>query len=79
MLIFSVAMTFAGTFGVPRRHYDISFAQAPFDFQFSPAVDLVITAMAIGGLLAILGGAIYIAITVWSVFFGKPLEAEVKA
>ncbi|GBD32507.1 MAG: hypothetical protein KatS3mg081_2416 [Gemmatimonadales bacterium] len=79
MLIFSVAMTFAGTFGVPRRHYDISFAQAPFDFQFSPAVDLVMTAMAIGGLLAITGGAIYIAITVWSVFFGKPLEAEVKA
>lgn len=79
MLIFLVAMTFAGTFGVPRRHYDISFAQAPFDFQFSPAVDLVMTAMAIGGLLAITGGAIYIAITVWSVFFGKPLEAEVKA
>ena len=28
MLIFSMAMTFAGTFGVPRRHWDIGFNQA---------------------------------------------------
>jgi cytochrome c oxidase subunit 1 len=74
MLIFSVAMTFAGTFGVPRRHWDISFSQAPFDVPFSPAVDLIIGVMAVGGLLAAVGGAIYIVITVWSVFFGKPLE-----
>ncbi|OGT96394.1 MAG: cytochrome C oxidase subunit I [Gemmatimonadetes bacterium RIFCSPLOWO2_02_FULL_71_11] len=71
MLIFTMAMTFAGTFGVPRRHWDISFAQAPFDFQFSPTVDLMIGIMAIGGLLAVTGGAMYIVITVSSVFFGR--------
>jgi cytochrome c oxidase subunit 1 len=75
MLIFSLAMTFAGSFGVPRRHWDISFTGAPFDVQYSPAVDVVIAVMAIGGLLGILGGAIYILVTVWSVFFGKPLPA----
>ncbi|TFG53707.1 MAG: cytochrome C oxidase subunit I [Gemmatimonadales bacterium] len=75
MFIFSICMTFAGTFGVPRRHWDISFAQAPFDIQFSPAVDLLIGIMAIGGLLAALGGGIFILVTVWSVFFGKKLEA----
>jgi cytochrome c oxidase subunit 1 len=75
MLIFSMAMTFAGAFGVPRRHWDISFAQAPFDVQFNPAVDLLLGIMAIGGLLAATGGGMYIVITVWSVFFGKPLEA----
>ena len=74
MVIFSITMTFAGTFGVPRRHYDITFANAPFDLQFSPAVDLLIGIMAIGGLLAAVGGGIYLLITVWSVFFGKPLE-----
>jgi cytochrome c oxidase subunit 1 len=77
MALFSSAMMFAGTFGVPRRHYDISFADAPFDVQLSPAVDLIIGAMAIGGLLASVGGAIYIIATVWSVFFGKPLPAQV--
>jgi cytochrome c oxidase subunit 1 len=76
MTVFSMAMTFAGTFGVPRRHYDISFASAPFAVQFNPAVDLIIGVMALGGLLASLGGAIYIVSTVWSVFFGAPLPAD---
>jgi cytochrome c oxidase subunit 1 len=75
MVVFSMAMTFAGSFGVPRRHWDISFTNAPYDVQFNPAVDLVIGIMAMGGLLAALGGGIYILITVWSVFFGKPLIA----
>jgi cytochrome c oxidase subunit I len=74
MLIFSMAMTFAGTFAVPRRHWDITFTNAPFDLQFSPTVDMLLGVMALGGLLAAVGGAIYILVTVWSVFFGKPIE-----
>jgi len=73
MLVFSIAMTFAGTFGVPRRHWDIAFTGAPFSVQFSPAVDLVIAVMALGGLVGIAGGGIYILVTVTSVFFGKRL------
>jgi cytochrome c oxidase subunit 1 len=73
MLIFSMAMTFAGTFGVPRRHWDITFAGAPFDVAYSPAVDLMMGVMGIGGLIAAVGGGMYILITVVSVFFGKPL------
>ena len=76
MAVFSVAMTFAGTFGVPRRHWDTTFSQAPFEMQFDPAVDLVTAIMAVGGLVAALGGAIYILITVWSVFFGVRLEEK---
>ncbi len=75
MLVFSLAMTFAGTFGIPRRHWDVTFSGAPFDVQYSPAVDLIVGVMAIGGLLGIVGGGIYILVTVWSVFFGKPLPA----
>ena len=76
MLIFSIAMTFAGTFGVPRRHYDITFANAPFDVQFHPSVDLVIGIMAVGGIIAAVGGGIYILVTVWSVFLGRPMPEE---
>lgn len=79
MALFSSTMMLAGTFGVPRRHYDISFADAPFDVQLSPAVDLIMGVMALGGLLAGVGGAIYIVVTVWSVFLGKPLPAQVTA
>ena len=74
MVIFSIFMTFAGGFGVPRRHWDTSFTNAPFDMQFSPTVDLVTGIMAMGGLLAAIGGAIYIVVTVWSVFFGESIE-----
>lgn len=74
MLVFSMTMTFAGTFAVPRRHWDITFQNAPFDLQFSPAVDLLLGIMALGGLIAALGGGIYILVTVWSVFFGEKLE-----
>jgi cytochrome c oxidase subunit 1 len=75
MLLFTMSMTFAGTFGVPRRHYDITFSGAALDIQYSPAVDLLLGVMGIGGILAATGATLYIVITVWSVFFGKPLEA----
>ena len=76
MLIFSMAMTFAGTFGVPRRHWDIGFNQALFQPEFTPAINLIMGVMAVGGLIAIAGGAIYIVITVVSVFFGKRMAAD---
>jgi cytochrome c oxidase subunit 1 len=77
MLIFSIFMSFSGGFGVPRRHWDINFTGAPFQQAFHPAVDALMAIMALGGLLAGIGGGIYILITVWSVFFGKPFtEAD---
>jgi cytochrome c oxidase subunit I len=75
MLIFSVAMTFAGNFGVPRRHWDITFSGAPFEYQFSPVADLMLGITALGGLIAAVGGGIYILVTVWSVFLGQPLDS----
>lgn len=79
MLLFSMGLTFAGTFGVPRRHYDITFAGAPFTVEYSPAVDLMMGLAAVGGLIAAVGGGMYILITVWSVFLGKPLGDSADA
>ena len=76
MVLFTMAMTFAGTFGVPRRHYDITFANAPFQLEYSPAVDLMLGIMGIGGVLAATAAVLYIVITVWSVFFGQKLTAQ---
>jgi cytochrome c oxidase subunit 1 len=60
MLLLSMGMTFAGSFGVPRRHWDISFSQAPFGVEFSPAVDLVLAVMGIGGIMAVTGVYLFI-------------------
>jgi cytochrome c oxidase subunit I len=76
MLIFSIFMSFTGGFGVPRRHWDITFTGAPFQQAFHPAVDALMAIMALGGLIAAVGGGLYILITVWSVFFGQPFTEE---
>jgi cytochrome c oxidase subunit 1 len=73
MLIFTLSMTFAGSFGVPRRHWDISFSQAMFDVQFNPIVDVILAVVALGGLLAATGAFLFVAIAVKSVFFGEQL------
>jgi cytochrome c oxidase subunit 1 len=74
--LMSVSMTFAGMFGVPRRHWDISFANAPFQLAFPPAVDIMLAGIGIGGLLAATGGLIYVLMAVASVFFGQPVDLE---
>jgi cytochrome c oxidase subunit 1 len=73
MFIFTVSMTFAGNFGVPRRHWDITFSQAPFSVPFNPIVDLFLALVALGGLLAATGAFMFVAIAVKSVFFGQPV------
>ena len=78
MLIFTLSMTFAGSFGVPRRHWDITFSQAPFDVQFNPIVDLILAVMALGGLMAATGALLFVAIAVKSVFFGEAIGSIVK-
>jgi cytochrome c oxidase subunit 1 len=78
MLIFTLSMTFAGGFGVPRRHWDITFSQAPYDVQFNPIVDLVLAVVALGGLMAATGAFLFVAIAVKSVFFGEPLGTIVR-
>ncbi len=74
IVILAMSMIFQGIFGVPRRHWDIGFANAPFQAEYHPAVQLFQATMGIGGLLAIAGGLAYILIAVVSVFFGRPFR-----
>ena len=75
MLLVEFGMTFAGSFGVPRRHWDISFSQAPFDVPFNPAVDLFLAMVGIGGIIAVTGAFSFILIAVKSVFFGEVITS----
>lgn len=75
----SMSMIFMGIFGVPRRHWDISFANAPFSVEFHPVVDFFQATFGIGGLTAATGVLMFVLIAVVSVFFGKPIsDAEFK-
>lgn len=74
MTMVSVFMMGAGTLGVPRRHWDITFAGNPLAFEFPGTAHFMMALMGIGGLIAVVGGAMYLLVTVYSVFLGKRIE-----
>jgi cytochrome c oxidase subunit 1 len=71
MTMVSLFMMGAGTLGVPRRHWDITFAGNTLGFEFPGVAHLMMALMGLGGLLAVIGGAIYLLVVVHSVFLGK--------
>jgi len=74
MSVFSLFMMGAGTLGVPRRHWDMTMAGNLFQHEFPGTAYLMVGLMAISGVVAVVGGGIYILVTVWSVFLGKKIE-----
>ncbi len=75
MYAFVLVMMGAGTLGVPRRHWDIGFAGAALPYEFPGAAYLMMGLVGISAVLAVLGGGIYLLVTVWSVFLGKRIES----
>jgi cytochrome c oxidase subunit 1 len=72
--LLSIGMMSAGTFGVPRRHYDITFSGSIFNHTFDPTVDIFLSLMGIGAILAVTGGVLYILIGFGSIIWGKQVE-----
>jgi cytochrome c oxidase subunit 1 len=70
----SLFMMGAGTLGVPRRHWDIGLTDAAHAFEFPAAADLMMGLNGISALMAGVGGAIYVLVTVGTVLFGKRLD-----
>jgi cytochrome c oxidase subunit 1 len=76
MSLFAVFMMGAGTLGVARRHWDMAFTGAAMPYEYPGTAYLMMGLMAIAGLAAIVGGAIYLLITVGSLLWGKRLDAR---
>jgi cytochrome c oxidase subunit I len=74
MSAFALFMMGAGTLGVPRRDWDMTMAGNLFVHEWPGTVYLMVTLFAIAGLAAIVGGAMYLLVTVWSVFLGKRIQ-----
>lgn len=75
MAVFSLAMMGAGTLGVERRHWDMAFTNSALAFDYPASAFTLMGIVGISGVAAIVGGAIFILVTVLSVFFGKPVES----
>ena len=74
MAVFCLAMMGAGTLGVPRRHWDMSFAGTALPYEFPGSAWLMMAIVGVSGVAAVVGGAIYIGLTVLTILFGKKLD-----
>ena len=74
MYFFCLVMMGAGTLGVSRRHWDMSFSGAAMAYEWPGAAYLMMGLVGIAGISAIVGGGIYIYVTVGSLLWGKKLE-----
>ncbi len=71
MILFQLG---AGTLGVSRRHWDMDFTGAALSFEYSGTAYTLMAAGGVGGVLGVLGGAMFLIVTVGSLLFGKKLD-----
>lgn len=76
MVLASVGMIATGLQGVPRRHWDASFAGAAFPAAIPGTVHLTLAIFGIGAIIACIGGAMYLIIVLASVLNRKKIEAS---
>ena len=72
----SLFMMGAGTLGVARRHWDITFSNAQLGFDYPGAAFLMMGLNGFFAILAALGGLIYIVVVVASILFGKKIGEQ---
>jgi len=82
LIIMTIAMTWAGYLGAPRRHWDVTFSGVTIPVDVQPLMNLMLVFAGIGALIAVTGGIMYVVVCVGSLFMPKrearalnPLEA----
>jgi cytochrome c oxidase subunit 1 len=76
MSLVSLFMMGAGTLGVSRRHWDMAFSGAQMPYEYPGTAYLMMGLMALTGIAAIVGGVIYLWVTVGSLLWGRRLDAK---
>ncbi len=67
----AIGMSFAGSYGVPRRHWDVEFSGAQFSAGFDSGAHVMLGLLGVGSVIAFLGLFLFIALVVAAVFFGR--------
>jgi cytochrome c oxidase subunit 1 len=74
--LMALGMSFAGSYGVPRRHWDIEFTGGQFATGFDPGAHVMLGVMGIGAVIAFIALLLYILLTVAAVFFGRSIAGQ---
>ncbi len=75
----SLFMMGAGTLGVARRHWDITFSDALLSYEYPATAFLMMGLNGLSAILAALGGIAFVVIVVASILFGKRLGDDISA
>ena len=67
----AIGMSFAGSYGVPRRHWDVEFSGAQFATGFDSGAHVMLGLMGIGAVIATTGLLLFVGLVVATVFFGR--------
>jgi len=73
----SLFMMGAGTLGIARRHWDITFTDAPLSVEVPGTAFLMMGLNGVFAILAAIGGLSYIVIVVGSILFGERRDEKV--
>ncbi|MFO1220750.1 MAG: cbb3-type cytochrome c oxidase subunit I [Burkholderiaceae bacterium] len=79
MYFFCLVLMGAGTLGVSRRHWDMAFAGNPLAYEWPGAAYLMMGLVGIAGIVAIVGGAIFVYITVGTLLWGRKLDSGTQS
>ena len=74
MTIFGLGMGLAGHWGVPRRHWDITFSTVQAlrtDIFEQPEIAVFLAGLGIGAIIAVIAGAMFVAVIVGTVLLGR--------
>jgi len=74
MYAFTIVMMGAGTLVVSRRHWDMAFNGNALAYEWPGAAYLMMGLVGITGVIAIIGGALFIYLVVGSLLWGKKLD-----
>jgi len=74
----SLFMMGAGTLGVSRRHWDITFSDANLGFAHSAGAFLMMGLNGVFAVIAALGGIAFVLVVVGTVLFGKKIDGNHK-
>jgi cytochrome c oxidase subunit 1 len=74
VVIMAVGMLQAGSMGVPRRHWDVTFADANLPVSLGEKIYGALGLLGIGGIIAFIGALIFILIAVGSLLKGESLK-----
>jgi len=61
----------AGTLGVSRRHWDMAFTGAPFEWAYPGMAHTLMALNGVSAIIAVLGGIAFVVVIVGTVLFGK--------